>query len=244
MDKITIIRKIQQLLGVHPDGDDGIITWSALFMRIIQQDPGSMDRVSMIKSVQEQLGLAVDGVAGEKTWNDIHEFFFPETDTSVLISADTSADTVDERSEKVISLLEAPVKPLARALVRKAAEAGITIKIISGLRTFEEQDKLFNSRTANGGIVTKARGGFSNHNFGLAFDVGVFVRNKYQPESPKYDKLGPIGKKLGLSWGGDWKSIVDKPHFELRPAWAANLSERKMIDELRRRHNAGLDLFA
>ena len=22
------------------------------------------------------------------------------------------------------------------------------------------------------------------------------------------------GKKLGLTWGGDWKSIVDKPHFE------------------------------
>jgi hypothetical protein len=24
-----------------------------------------------------------------------------------------------------------------------------------------------------------------------------------------------MGKKHGLVWGGDWKSLVDKPHFQL-----------------------------
>ncbi len=29
-------------------------------------------------------------------------------------------------------------------------------------------------------------------------------------------KIAPVGKSLGLEWGGDWKSIVDNPHFQLK----------------------------
>lgn len=32
-----------------------------------------------------------------------------------------------------------------------------------------------------------------------------------------HKKLGPIGEKLGLIWGGRWKNIVDNPHYELHP---------------------------
>jgi len=45
--------------------------------------------------------------------------------------------------------------------------------------------------------------------------------------------------ELGLDWGGSWKSIVDQPHFELRPAWAADMSERSMLAELRSRRELG-----
>jgi len=27
--------------------------------------------------------------------------------------------------------------------------------------------------------------------------------------------IGKLGKKQGLVWGGNWKTIVDKPHFQL-----------------------------
>jgi hypothetical protein len=27
--------------------------------------------------------------------------------------------------------------------------------------------------------------------------------------------IGEEGQKLGLEWGGSWKSIIDKPHFQL-----------------------------
>lgn len=30
-----------------------------------------------------------------------------------------------------------------------------------------------------------------------------------------FKKVGAIGKRLGLEWGGDWTSPVDKPHFQL-----------------------------
>jgi hypothetical protein len=78
---------------------------------------------------------------------------------------------VDDRSEKAIAALLQQVQPYARALVKKAAQHGITIKVIGGLRTYEEQNELFaQGRTKPGRIVTNARGGYSNHNFGIAFE--------------------------------------------------------------------------
>jgi peptidoglycan L-alanyl-D-glutamate endopeptidase CwlK len=154
-------------------------------------------------------------------------------------------DTVDARSEAVIATLLPQVQPMARALVQKAALSGIRIKIISGLRTYAEQDELYaQGRTKPGSKVTNARGGYSNHNFGIAFDVGVFEGQKYLPDSVKYKAVGVLGTDLGLEWGGNWKSIVDQPHFELRPSWAADLSEKDMLADLRERVAADNPVFA
>jgi len=64
---------------------------------------------------------------------------------------------VDDRSEKAIATLLPQVQPYARALVKKAAQHGITIKVIAGMRTYDEQNELFTQgRTKPGRIVTKA----------------------------------------------------------------------------------------
>jgi peptidoglycan L-alanyl-D-glutamate endopeptidase CwlK len=105
---------------------------------------------------------------------------------------------VDDRSEKAIATLLPQVQPYARALVKKAAQHGITIKVIAGMRTYDEQNELFTQgRTKPGRIVTNARGGFSNHKFGIAFDVGVFEGANYLGESPKYKAVGALGMDLG-----------------------------------------------
>ena len=154
-------------------------------------------------------------------------------------------DKVDDRSEKTIATLLPEVRPLARALVNKAAGVGITIKVISGLRTYEEQNDLYaQGRTRPGRIVTNARGGYSNHNFGIAFDIGVFEGSKYIEESTKYKGVGALGIDLGLEWGGNWKTIQDEPHFQLRPRWAADLSEKEMLAELRSRKESGKGAYA
>lgn len=124
---------------------------------------------------------------------------------------------VDERSERNIATLNPKVQPLARALIETAVAQGIHVKVIAGLRTYEEQDELYaQGRTMPGKIVTKAKGGQSMHNFGTAFDVGIFDASGkiYYGESPDYEKVGVIGESLGLEWGGRWK-FVDEPHFEL-----------------------------
>lgn len=192
----------------------------------------------MISAIQKELGISVDGKAGPQTWAAIYQRIVPQkpADTEPTVTV----TTVDSRSEKAIATLLPEVQPLARALVQKAASVGITIKIISGLRTYAEQNALYaKGRTEPGPKVTNAKGGYSNHNFGIAFDIGVFEGNKYLPDSPKYKAVGALGVDLGLEWGGNWKTIVDQPHYQLRPAWAKELPEKQMLAELRNRHDSG-----
>jgi peptidoglycan L-alanyl-D-glutamate endopeptidase CwlK len=145
---------------------------------------------------------------------------------------------VDERSQKNIDTLLPEVQPLATKLIEEATAEGIRVKIICGTRTYAEQDKLYSQgRSSPGPIVTKAKGGQSNHNFGLAFDIGIFGENgAYYGEHPDYRRCGEIGEKLGLEWGGDWK-FVDEPHFQYNPL---NLS----IAQMRERTENGESLIA
>jgi peptidoglycan L-alanyl-D-glutamate endopeptidase CwlK len=205
----------------------------------------------IIRAVQTQLKVQVDGAAGTETWEAIYRQIvgpLPEGDSTpgaAVPLPGSSIDAIDTRSEKVLAGLLPEVRPLARALVQKAAAHGINLRIISGLRTYAEQDALYaQGRTAPGDKVTNARGGYSNHNFGIAFDVGVFEGSKYLGDSPKYKAAGVLGTELGLEWGGNWKSIVDQPHYQLRPAWAAELSERDMLAELRKRSAEGTPVYS
>lgn len=123
----------------------------------------------------------------------------------------------DSRSEKNIATLAADAQSQAREFLKQVRATGINAKIIGGSRTFAEQDALFAlGRTKPGKIVTNAKGGFSNHNFGVAWDIGIFKGTQFLTESPQYDEAGQIGKILGLEWGGDFNSIIDKPHFQCR----------------------------
>lgn len=193
-----------------------------------------------IEAIQKILGVVADGVWGKKS----------QAALNALTNADASSippvqifqapgDRVDDRSETAIATLHPKVQPFARAFVKLAAAGGVTIKITSGTRTYAEQDALFKK-----GGVTKARGGQSNHNFGIAIDITIFNGKTPVWESPKYKDLGQLGKSLGFEWGGDWKSFKDEPHFQLRPPWAKGLSEQQMLSELRSRHNSGIDAFA
>ena len=200
-----------------------------------------MNLEAVIRSVQHELGLTEDGFAGPETWGAIYNAL---TGKNALDDGAFTA-AVDDRSEAVIAKLQPEVQTYARSLVQRAASADIDIKIISGLRTYAEQDALFaKGRTAPGPKVTNAKGGESNHNFGIAFDIGVFDGKNYLPSAPAYDVVGAIGVGIGLEWGGHWSSLVDKPHFQLRPDWAANLSEREMLADLRERVRDGTPLYA
>lgn len=97
------------------------------------------------------------------------------------------------------------------------AAKGFTYEVVQGLRTYAEQDKLFaQGRTAPGNIVTKARGGESNHNFGLAVDVCPYRNGKLDWNyRAGFLALDAAAEKAGLNWGGDWKKFLDLPHLEL-----------------------------
>ena len=111
--------------------------------------------------------------------------------------------------------LQAPVKELAKQLIDRAVKAGISVTVIEGHRTPERQAELYAA-----GAATHAKPWWSFHNYGTAFDIAptkLLRKKDWDPDNPLWDKLGAIGESLGFEWGGRWKGIKDKPHFEYHP---------------------------
>jgi peptidoglycan L-alanyl-D-glutamate endopeptidase CwlK len=129
-----------------------------------------------------------------------------------------------------ISDLHPRLQTLANKLKSQCESQGLKIGIGECFRTVAEQDALYaKGRTTSGSIVTNAKGSSysSMHMWGVAFDI---YRNDgkgaYYNDDKFFQKVGAIGKKLGLEWGGDWKSIVDLPHFQL-PDWGSTPTKLK-----------------
>jgi peptidoglycan LD-endopeptidase CwlK len=129
----------------------------------------------------------------------------------------------DARTEENIASLVPKAQRAARQFLVACKAFPYTVKILSGGRTYAEQTAIYaQGRTKPGNVVTNAPAGSSNHNFGIAFDVGIFDGKKYfegktKAETQAYLNLRKLTKPavLDLDWGGDWKSSKDYPHYEL-----------------------------
>lgn len=115
------------------------------------------------------------------------------------------------RSEKnLIGVDENLVK-----VVRRAAEiTDVDFIVTEGLRTKERQAQLVKA----GASMTMN----SKHLVGRAVDLAAVVDGEVRWDWPLYHKLAKAMKQaaqeLGvpITWGGDWKSFKDGPHFELK----------------------------
>lgn len=124
----------------------------------------------------------------------------------------------DRRSEQMIRGLALRAQREARAFMRRLADHRLTVRIISGTRTYDEQNQLFRrGRFGNPGpVVTKARGGRSNHNFGIAWDIGLFsAGGGYSLLDSDYIAAAREGMSPELEWGGNWPAFRDVPHYQL-----------------------------
>ena len=95
--------------------------------------------------------------------------------------------------------------------------------VTEGLRTRERQKELVAkgaSRTMNSQHLCQ------NDGYGHAIDVYPYWGGRLHTEDSrenlaKYDDIAAAFKaaaaelEIGIIWGGDWKSFVDHPHFEL-----------------------------
>ncbi|GCU86985.1 M15 family metallopeptidase [Escherichia coli] len=115
------------------------------------------------------------------------------------------------RSEKNLE----GVKPQLVAVVRRALElTEVDFGITEGLRSRYRQKQLVaagKSRTMN-----------SRHMSGDAVDVVAYVGSKVSWEWHLYEKIARAFKQAGaelgtpIEWGGDWKTLKDGPHFQLK----------------------------
>lgn len=108
---------------------------------------------------------------------------------------------------------------------------GFPMMVTEGVRTQERQQELYaQGRTAPGKIVTYLDGTVrkSNHQakadgFGHAVDCCFLVDiDGDGPDDPSWSQshpwalFGAMAVALGLIWGGNWKTLVDKPHIEMK----------------------------
>lgn len=108
-----------------------------------------------------------------------------------------------------------------------AENKGIKITISQGLRTIAYQNSLYaQGRTKSGSIVTNARGGYSYHNFGLAFDFAILNKDgktinwntsvDLNKDGEKdWFQVAKMGQTIGLESGAFWKGFLDVPHFQI-----------------------------
>lgn len=130
-----------------------------------------------------------------------------------------------EKVSKVIKDLDRLhpyVNKLAKMLIERCRENGIEIIITETFRTKKRQQQLYNKgRTTSGKVITNAKPGDSMHNYGLAFDIVPVEKGKLLwNRNDLFKKIGKIGVDLGLTWGGNWRSFKDYPHFE----WTGGLT--------------------
>jgi peptidoglycan L-alanyl-D-glutamate endopeptidase CwlK len=162
-------------------------------------------------------------------------------------SAQTNLSNIDERSAKNVATLHSKVQNIFRDWIAEcqivAKAFNYEYKAISGNRTWDEQARLYaQGRSAAGKIVTNAKPGYSNHNFGIAVDIGVFKNGKYlDGTSPNeseafHRKAAEIAKKYNIAWGGSWASFKDYPHFEYITG--------KTLSEMRQLVSEGKDILS
>lgn len=113
--------------------------------------------------------------------------------------------------------------------------------ITATYRSPDEQDSLFAQPTdgidndRDGRIdepderVTNARGGQSPHNFrpALAFDIAFQTKSRKLDWSTRLFEqfAGLMKRSANVTWGGDFKTLPDRPHFELTD-WRERVPQR------------------
>lgn len=156
------------------------------------------------RAFQASKGVRADGIVGDVTFN-LAEQMQPSAIGSVKSPAPGSGTG---KLDGVVPSLASK----ARQIVALATAEGFTLRVSQGLRTFAEQDALFRRRP----VVTRARGGQSMHNYGLAVDFVFVVDGKPSWDEKLYKNIGRwVDEVGGIEWGGRWKRFIDYPHIQL-----------------------------
>jgi peptidoglycan L-alanyl-D-glutamate endopeptidase CwlK len=112
-----------------------------------------------------------------------------------------------------LARLEGVHPDLVRVVKRAAAMSDLDFTVLEGLRTVERQRQLFAQK------ATKTMN--SRHLSGHAVDLAPMLDGKVSWDWPLYHRLAKTVKaaaaaeKVPITWGGDWRTFKDGPHWEL-----------------------------
>lgn len=119
-------------------------------------------------------------------------------------------------NSKDIKLLRDDVEVNCRIWLDLCEREGLNVLITNTVRDEEYQLELYaQGRTKSGDIVTNSKvPTFHWDKAGLAFDFCKNVKGHEYDDIEFFEKAAVIAKKMGFSWGGDWKSFIDRPHIQ------------------------------
>ena len=137
------------------------------------------------------------------------------------VNQEQATEIWDEITRERIQRLHPDIRDDAEKFILDAQKEGIELRVTDTYRTIEEQNELYKrGRDEDGNIiegeerVTDVKGGYSYHNYGLALDVVEIQDDVPVWNNPQWETIGRIGEERGFEWGGRWKDITDKPHFQ------------------------------
>jgi LAS superfamily LD-carboxypeptidase LdcB len=164
------------------------------------------------KQWQLSVGLIADGIVGKNSLAMAEKI---KTAKNINLGSQkpviftSQSETPNQNAlSKVHPVLASKVNAIIYEI---ATKEGFTLRVTQGLRTFEEQNALFNKRPK----VTNARGGQSMHNYGLACDFAFLVKGEISWDEKLYKNIGRWADQVGLEWGGLWR-FRDLPHVQLK----------------------------
>lgn len=130
---------------------------------------------------------------------------------------------MDARSERNLTGVHPDLVKVVRATYEDWARDGLGLIVTEGVRTQLRQAELYKA------AATQTMN--SRHLTGHAVDLAVTVNGDVRWDWPLYMRLGALMKsnalRLGvkITWGGDWQTFKDGPHYEL--TWDAYPLEHK-----------------
>jgi peptidoglycan L-alanyl-D-glutamate endopeptidase CwlK len=112
-----------------------------------------------------------------------------------------------------LSRLEGVHPDLVKVVQLAIRKSDLDFTVLEGRRTIDRQRQLFAQK------ATKTMN--SRHLTGHAVDLAPVINGDVSWDWPLYNRLAPHVKaaaaELGvdITWGGDWRSFKDGPHWEL-----------------------------
>lgn len=162
-----------------------------------------------VKSAALTASLIVeDSVNGWKTWTTVSNYSFGKNRGDMPMITDANA-------------LHPYFRDKVLQLIAICKSKGIDLAFVETYRTHAKQSEY----KGMGKKYTRSGAGKSKHQYGLAVDVVPIVGDSAVWHDPVlWRKVGTVGEKLGLRWGGRWRRPYDPGHFE----WTGGLSTAEL----------------
>jgi hypothetical protein len=187
-----------------------------LFVIIVSsqaQLPFSEEHKSFVTTLEKSvipvsIPIVIDTVEAWLKWETVENYTFGKDRGGLRMITDLNA-------------LHPYFRDQVSSLIAQCKAKGITLAVVETYRTPSKQ----NEYRSMGKKYTRSSGGYSKHQYGLAVDLVPIVNSKAEWHDPiLWKKIGTIGERLGLRWGGRWRRPYDPGHFE----WTGGLASLQL----------------